>query len=317
MKLDITRPIYNDEDAARAHLEAQLWPNGPHCPHCGSFNATGMWGTAHRKGLYQCNEPECRLQFSVTVGTVFERSKIPLHKWVLASHLFAASKKGMSSKQMERMLGVTYKTAWFMTMRLREASRDKYSTPIGGKGKIVESDETFVGGKKKNVHKGKPTPKKKPVHALVERGGEARVKHVADVTAKTLRGNLRTLARRESELHTDEALAYHWMGRKEFAKHKAVNHSQDEYYRYEDGAGTQSAESFFAILKRGVYGTFHSISAQHLQRYCDEFAFRWNTRSALGIEDFERANELVRGAKGKRLTYRRPDASPHEEAAGA
>jgi transposase-like protein len=268
MKLDITKPIYNDEDAARAHLEAQLWPNGPHCPQCGSFNATGMHGFAHRKGLYQCNEPECRAQFSVTVGTVFERSKIPLHKWVLASHLFAASKKGISSKQIERMLGVTYKTAWFMTMRLREASRDKHITPIGGKGKVVESDETFVGGKKKNVHNGMPAPKKHAVQALVERGGEARVKHVADVTAKTLRTSIAAQVHRKSELHTDESLAYEHIG-KEFPKHRTVNHSHDEYYRHKDAAGIQSAESFFAILKRGVYGTFHSISEQHLQRYCD------------------------------------------------
>jgi transposase-like protein len=314
MKLDITKAIYNDEDAARAHLEAQLWPHGPVCPHCGSFNVSQMYGTAHRKGLYQCNEPECRGQFSVTVGTVFERSKIPLHKWVLAAHLMGASKKGMSSKQIERMLGVTYKTAWFMTMRLREAMRDKDPPLIGGTGKIVESDETFVGGKKKNVHKGKPEPRKRPVHALVERGGEVRAKHVADVTAKSLRTSINTQVRRQSELHTDEALAYDHIG-KEFAKHRTVNHSEDEYFK--DGVGIQSAESFFAILKRGVYGTFHSISEQHLQRYCDEFAFRWNTRSVLGIEDFERAAELLRGAKGKRLTYRRPDASPNQEAAGA
>ncbi|NJO34570.1 MAG: IS1595 family transposase [Rhodospirillales bacterium] len=304
MKLDITNKIYNDPDAARAHLEEQLWPNGPVCPHCGSFNATALEGKAHRKGLYQCNEHECREQFSVTVGTVFERSKIGLHKWVLAAHLFAASKKGISSKQIQRMLGVTYKSAWFMTMRLREASKDKYASPIGGEGKIVESDETFVGGKKKNVHKGKPEPKKHAVHALVERGGEVRAKHVADVTAKTLREAIFTQASRKSEFHTDESLTYYWMG-KEFAKHKTVNHSQDEYYK--DGAGVQSAESFFAIMKRGITGSFHSVSEQHLQRYLDEFAFRWNNRSSLGIEDFERANQLVKGAAGRRLTYRGPD----------
>src|SRR5262245_17179850 len=246
MKLDITDKIYNDEDAARAHLEKQLWPNGPVCPHCGSFNNTALHGKAHRKGLYQCNEPECREQFSVTVGTVFERSKVPLHKWVLAAQLMGASKKGMSSKQIQRMLGVTYQTAWFMTMRLREAMRDKYSAPIGGEGKVIESDEAFVGGKKKNVHKGKPEPKKHPVHALVERGGEIRAKHVADVTAKTLRRNLATMTSRKSELHTDEAMAYDYVG-KEFAKHRTVNHSQNEYFRHKDGAGVQSAESFFAI----------------------------------------------------------------------
>ena len=187
MKLDITNKIYNDPDAARAHLEQQLWPDGPFCPHCGSFAATKLEGKAHRPGLYQCNENKCREQFSVTVGTVFERSKIGLHKWVLASHLFAAGKKGTSSKQIQRMLGVSYKTAWFMTMRLREASTNPTAGPIGGEGKVVESDETFVGGKKKNVHKGKPEPKKHAVHALVERGGKMRATHVADVSARTLR----------------------------------------------------------------------------------------------------------------------------------
>lgn len=166
MKLDITKAIYNNEDAARAHLEKQLWPDDPFCPHCGSFAATRLEGKAHRKGLYQCNEGDCREQFSVTVGTVFERSKIPLHKWVLASHLMGASKKGMSSKQMERILGVTYKTAWFMTMRLREAIIDPDAGTLGGEGKILDSDAT-----KESVHKGKPEARKHAVHAFAERGG--------------------------------------------------------------------------------------------------------------------------------------------------
>jgi hypothetical protein len=272
-----------------------------------------MEGKAHRPGLYQCND--CREQFSITVGTVLERSKIPLHKWVLASHLFAASKKGISSKQIQRMLGVTYKSAWFMTMRLREAATDPKAGPLGGEGKVVESDETFVGGKKKNAHKGKPEPKKHAVHALVERGGKVRAQHVADVTAKTLRRNLKEMVDRKSELHTDEALAYHWMGKKLFAKHRTVNHSQEEYFK--DGAGVQSAEAFFAILKRGVFGTFHSVSEQHLQRYVTEFAFRWNNRSALGVEDFERAAELLKGAAGKRLTYRPTDERTQSNQADA
>ena len=171
-----------------------------------------------------------------------------------------------------------------------------------------------MGGKKKNVHKGKPEPKKHAVHALVERGGEVRASHVPDVPAKTLRHAIVTQASRKSELHTDESLTYYWMGR-EFADHKTVNHSQDEYY-YRDGAGVQSAESFFALLKRGVFGNFHSISEQHLQRYCDEFAFRWNTRSGLGVEDFERAALLLKGASGKRLTYRRPDEVANDQAEG-
>ena len=306
MKLDITNKIYNDDEAARAHLEEQLWPAGPVCPHCGSFNSTRLEGKAHRTGLLQCNENQCREQFSVTVGTVFERSKIPLCKWVLVAHLFAASKKGISSKQIQRMLGISYKSAWFMTMRLREAAKDKYVTPIGGKGKVIESDETFVGGKKKNVHKGKPEPKKHVVHALVERGGEVRAKHVADVTAKSLRETLTTMAKRASELHTDDFLSYMPIG-KEFARHRTVAHTLGEYVSEDGKAHTQTIESFFAIMKRGITGSFHSVSEQHLQRYVDEFAFRWNNRSALGVEDFERASQLVKGAAGKRLSYRPTD----------
>jgi transposase-like protein len=304
---DISNPIFHDEAKAIAHLEASRWPDGPYCPYCGSFNVHRMGGKT-QAGYFLCND--CREKFTARVGSVMERSHIPIHKWLLAMHLMAASKKGMSAKQIERMLGISYKSAWFLCMRIREAMTEPTADPIGGEGKIIESDETFVGGKKKNVHKGKPEPKKHAVHALVERGGKAHVKHVADVTAKTLRKNLRKLADRNSELHTDEALAYHWMGAKEFASHKTVNHSEDEYFK--DGVGIQSAESFFAILKRGVYGVFHSVSEQHLQRYCDEFQFRWNHRSSLGVEDFERAAAILKGIEGKRLTYRRPDAAQEE-----
>ena len=316
MTFSITSPIYNDPDAARAHLEATLWPNGPVCPHCQSQNATAMQGAKHRKGLYQCNG--CRQQFSVTVGTVFERSKIGLHKWVLCTHLMAASKKGMSAKQIERMLGVTYKSAWFMMHRIREAMSPepvKSSGPLGGTGKVVESDETFVGGKKRNVHKGKPEPKKHPVHALVERGGKMRAKHVADVTAKTLRQNIRTMVDKKSEINTDEALAYYWIGR-EFAKHRSVNHSQDEYVG-PDGETVNSAEAFFALLKRGIMGSFHSVSEKHLQRYVDEFSFRWNHRQALEITDAMRSSAILSGAKGRRLTYRRPDENTQSDQADA
>ena len=308
MKFDLTNPIYNDEDAARSHLEETLWPMGPICPHCKTQDVTALHGKAHRKGVYQCNV--CRRQFSVTVDTVFERSKIGLHKWVLCSHLMASSKKGMSAKQIERMLGVTYKTAWFMMHRIREAMSPapvKDSGPVGGVGKTVEADETFVGGKAKNVHNGKPIPKKHPVLALVERGGKARAKHIADVTAKSVRDVLVTHASRKSTLNTDEAMVYHWLGR-EFAKHGAVNHSAKEYVSKDGATHTQTVESFFAIFKRGIMGSFHSISEKHLQRYVDEFCFRWNHREALEVDDFERAAAILEGIKGKRLTYRRTDA---------
>lgn len=305
MSVDLTNPIFHDDDAAREHLEAQRWPHGPECPHCGEKRAdaiTKMEGKAHRAGLYNCKS--CRQQFSVTVGTVFERSKIPLAKWVLATHLMAASKKGMSAKQIERMLGVTYKTAWFMMHRIREAMTPSASEqgPIGGAGKAVESDETFVGGKAKNVHKGKPTPKKYPVIALVDRKGDLIAKHVPDVTAKTVKKVLFTNVRRTSDLKTDDSLVYYWLGG-EFRTHEAVNHSKGEYVR--DGKHhVNTAESFFALLKRGITGSFHSVSEAHLQRYASEFAFRWNYRK---VDDAERANAILKAAQGKRLTYRRPD----------
>jgi len=300
--VDITNPIFHDEAKAVAHLEASRWPNGPFCPHCGSTDVHRMAGKT-QAGMFICRD--CREKFTARVGTVMERSHIPVHKWLLAMHLMAASKKGVSAKQLERMLGVSYKSAWFLAHRIREAmSPDPKAGPIGGEGKVIESDETFVGGKAKNVHNGKPAPKKHAVHALVERGGELRARHVADVTAKTLRKALVTQASRKSELHTDDALTYYWIGR-EFAKHRTVNHSKDEYVSKDGKAHVQTAEAFFAILKRGVFGTFHSVSEQHLQRYVDEFAFRWNTREATGMDDFARAAALLRGAEGKRLTYRR------------
>jgi transposase-like protein len=177
MKVDLTNPIFHDENKAREHLEATRWPNGPFCPHCGETeNLVRLQGKSHRPGLFHCNA--CEQAFTVTVGSVMERSKIPLTKWVLAYHLMAASKKGMSSKQLQRMLGISYKSAWFLTMRIREAMRTdvKATGPLGGPGKVIESDETFVGGKAKNAHKNKPIPEKHAVHALVERGGEVRAK---------------------------------------------------------------------------------------------------------------------------------------------
>jgi hypothetical protein len=242
-----------------------------------------------------------------------ESSHLPLTKWALAFHKMAASKKGISAKQMQRELDLgSYRTAWFLIMRIREAMRiDAKGKPIGGAGGDLESDETYVGGKAKNAHKGKPVPKKHAVHALVERGGRVRATHVADVTAKSLRSVMEKHADKRSTLHTDDGLTALSLG-KDFAASTTVVHSAGEYYRYKDGAGIQSAEAFFAILKRGVMGSFHSVSEQHLQRYVDEFAFRWDNRSAMGVEDAERACRMVKGAIGRRLTYRQPD--PQEEA---
>ncbi len=311
MPVDLTNPIFHDEDKARAHLEAQRWPDGPVCPHCGEREKVkALKGKAHRKGLYQCGRKSCRKQFSVTVGTVFERSKIPLHKWVLATHLMASSKKGISAKQIERNLGLTYKTAWFMAHRIREAMREAGASPIGGGNTVVESDETYVGGKAKNAHKAKPIPKKHAVVTLVEREGEVRARHIPNVTAKTVRDHLVTKADRKSHLMSDESQVYIGAG-KEFAGHSAVNHSADEYVRLGGFVHVNTAESFHALVKRAIFGAWHAVSEQHLQRYIDEIAFRWNHREKLGIDDHARANAILRAAEGKRLTYRRPHGAAH------
>lgn len=305
MTINITDPVFHDETKAREFLELQRWPHGPVCPYCKEHkNVVRLGGEAGAKGQVLCRP--CRKKFTVTVGTVMERSHIPLTKWLMGFRLMAASKKGISAHQMHRMMGITYKTAWFLNMRIREAmglrpDPAKTAGPLGGKGKVVESDETFVGGKAKNAKKGKPIPKKHPVIALVERDGEIRAKHVADVTAKTLRTVLRTQVSRKSHLMTDDSLVYYWVG-KEFDKHESVNHSKDEYVRGK--AHVNTAEAFFALLKRGIMGSFHSISEQHLQRYADEFAFRWNHRL---VDDATRANEIIKASAGKRLTYRRID----------
>jgi transposase-like protein len=303
MSINLTNPIFHDETAARAHLEAQRWPNGPVCVHCASTNVTRMHGKSHRAGLIHCNA--CEQPFTVTLGTVMERSKIPLAKWVLAFYLMSASKKGISSHQLHRQLGITYKSAWFLAMRVREAMGLGPETDggMGGEGKTVESDETFIGGKAKNVHNGKPAPKKKPVVALVERGGPLKARHVADVTAKTVREVLKAVDKK-TQLMTDDSLVYYHVG-KSFAKHDAVNHSKDEYVRGD--AHVNTAESFFAIVKRQMYGTHHAVSEKHLQRYINEVAFKWNNRIKLGIDDTTRATNAIKGAEGKRLMYRQPD----------
>ena len=306
-KLDITNPIYNDDDAARVHLETLLWPEGPVCPRCDvkGDRITKLMGKSTRPGVYKCKD--CRKPFSVTVGTVMERSHIRLAKWVLAAQLMASSKKGMSAKQLERMMGIGYETAWFLFHRLRECTiANPKSGPIGGGNKVVESDETYVGGKKKNVHNGKPEPKKHAVVTLVERDGAVRAKHIPNVTAANIKEHLFANADKASHLMTDESKVYITVGKK-FAGHMSVNHSQDEYVRLGGFVHVNTAESFHALVKRGMYGTYHAVSEHHLQRYIDEAAFKWNTRISLGIDDAMRAEILLKGAQGKRLLYSQPD----------
>jgi transposase-like protein len=310
---DLTNPIFTDADKAREHLESLYWPNGPVCRHCGNADPARIHklaGKSTRPGVYWCNE--CDAPFSVTVGTVMEDSKIPLNKWVLAFHLMSASKKGMSAHQLHRMLGVTYKTAWFLAHRIRESMGDdshKKTGGLGGANKAVEVDETYVGGKAKNRAHRDPA-KKKAVLSLVERDGRVASFHIANVTAETVRPLIITNVNRASVLMSDESVIYPKIG-KEFENHLAVNHSANEYARLGGFVHINTAENFYSIFKRGIVGTYHSISEAHLHRYLKEFDFRYNNRSKLGVEDKERTEKAIKGAEGKRLMYRQPDGAAH------
>jgi transposase-like protein len=306
------QPHFQDADKAREYLESQVWPNGRVCPHCGVVgDHYALKGKSARPGLYKCQA--CREPFTVTVATVFERSKIGLHIWLQAVHLMSASKKGVSAKQLERMLGVTYKTAWFMAHRIREAMKSDNAAMLGGPGSsgIVEADETFWGvaadaeGIKYPAGVQRGSAHKMKIVSLVERDGEKRTFHVPNVNAATLGPILHAQIAASARLMTDEAKYYKQPG-KRFANHETTNHSRGEYARGDVHSNT--AESSFAILKRGLVGTFHSVSEKHLQRYCVEFDFRWNYRASQGFNDIARANAALVGIAGKRLTYRRTHA---------
>jgi hypothetical protein len=319
--------IYSDDEAAREHLETLLWPDGPICPHCGVVDeATLMQGKSHRPGLYQCNA--CRKPFTVTVGTIYERSHIPLHKWVYATHLMTASKKGISAAQLHRMLGFgSYRTAWFMAHRIREAMKGSSGKgPLGGEGKIIEADETYfhkIDNPSDLRHDGTPfktgttrrggrkytkygPSNKRAVVALVERGGKARIFHVAEANRETVEKIMHANASYESRLHTDESHIYKRMG-KRFKMHETVNHAAEEYARGD--VTSNSAEGFFNVFKRGMTGVYQHCGEAYLSRYLVEFEFRHNTRTKLGVNDKERAALAIKGAQGKRLTYRLPSTS--------
>lgn len=302
---DLRNPIFHDEEAARKHFEAIRWPSGPYCPLCGSFDHVKPFGGASMgPGWYHCGT--CRRKFTATMGTVCERSHIPLTKWLLAMHLMAASKKGMSAHQLHRILGVAYRSAWFMAMRIREAMRqldpDVFGS-LGGEGKAVEADETFIGGREKNKHHNKRNARniggmgKEAVFSLVERGGKVRSQHVPDVNANTLRPILAAQLDKSSYLMTDGEGQYRILGLM-FAKHEAVNHGIGEYVRGD--AHTNTVEGYFSILKRGIVGTYHHVSQQHLKRYLCEFDFRYNECSALGDRGYRARRE--RGARHHRQT---------------
>ncbi|WP_420966851.1 IS1595 family transposase [Bradyrhizobium sp. B120] len=294
---------FHNEVAAIARLEEIVWPQGPHCPRCGSFDRiTDVRGG--RAGLRRCGP--CKREFTVTVGTIFERSHVKLHIWFQAAHLMASSKKGISAHQLHRTLKVTYKTAWFMEHRLREAMREGHFTVMGGEGKIVEADETCIGGKEKNKHRSKRNAGniggmgKEIAFSLVERRGKVRSQHVASVTSKTLRETLVCQRDADTTLMTDDAGQYR-QTHKDFT-HEVVNHGIGEYVRGD--AHTNTIEGYFSILKRGITGTYHHVSPQHLKRYLAEFDFRYNERMALGVSDEARTTKALRGIIGKRLKYR-------------
>ncbi|MCF2513663.1 IS1595 family transposase [Sphingomonas sp. G124] len=299
MTFDLTNPVFSDAEKAREYLESLHWPDGAVCPHCNLMNNTKVGGKTARPGLYMCNA--CRKQFTVTVGTIFEDSKIPLNKWLLAFRLINGGKKGISANEIKRHLGISYKSAWFMMHRIREAMQDDGS-PLGGPGKVVESDEAIVGGFKRKRLSGKIAPKKKIV-TLVERGGSARSFHITNITHKNVRHALVTSAHRSSVLMTDDARFYNNIGR-EFAEHHTTLHSNREFAKA-GGIHSNTAENFFSIFKRGLVGTYHHMSAAHLHRYLVEFDFRYNTRK---VSDAERTEEALKGARGKRLTYRQPSS---------
>jgi len=296
------------EDEARTLLEQIRWPLGPVCMKCGSINTHRMGGKAGAKGQIKCRD--CRGKFTIRLGTIFEDSPLPLRDWVYCIARMASSKKSISAHQIHRELGVTYQTAWFMCHRVRHAMRDDGTITMTD---IVESDEAYIGGKPRRIAgKGRIGQKpgvtnKVPVHVLVERGGRKRTRVVANVTAATLRKNIKEMVDENAEIHTDEGGANVSLG-KELKAHKMVDHGAYEYVRKEGNTivTTNTAESSFALIKRGVYGTFHHISAKHLQRYCDEYDFRWDHR---GVNDVDRAIQAIKQTEGKRLTYRRASAT--------
>jgi transposase-like protein len=293
---------FNDEAAAYAFVEERVWGAHRSCPHCGTVDKSGpLQGKSNRIGLYKCYA--CRKPFTVKIGTIFEGSHIAMRDWLVAIHLMASSKKGVSANQLHRTLGITLKSAWFMAHRIREAMKrndDLFTPPMGGAGKFVEADETYV-GRKPGTKARSGAGHMNAVAALVERGGEVRSFHVPNVRAETLRSVLANNIDRASHLRTDELIAYRDIGFN-FASHETVKHSADEYVRGD--AHTNTIEGYFSILKRGINGVYQHVSEEHLKRYLAEFDFRYSNRVALGVDDEARAARIVTGAKGKRLTYR-------------
>jgi transposase-like protein len=298
MASKLSSPHFHNEDAAFAYVEARVWPTGPVCPHCGGVERISkMQGKSTRKGLYKCYQ--CRKPFTVRMGTIFESSKVPLHIWLQAMYLVAGSKKGISSHQLARTLGLTVKTAWFLSHRIREAMREGDLAPFGEGGGAVEVDETYIGRKA-----GRDIPKggwghKMTVLGLVDReSGKSRFFHVDG--GKEIQGIVLENLSREARLMTDEHIMYRRIGR-EFAEHSAVHHYNKEYVRGD--VTTNTIEGAFSIFKRGMRGVYQHCREKHLHRYLAEFEFRYSHREAHGVDDTARADRILSGIVGKRLTY--------------
>ncbi|MDZ4775167.1 MAG: IS1595 family transposase [Alphaproteobacteria bacterium] len=313
MKFDA--PQFRDEKAARQYIEALRWPAGRVCGKCGSFKSY----ETKKEGRYRCAEKECRKDFTVTTGTVMESSHIRLTIWVTAFYMMASSKKGVSAHQLHRTLEVTYKTAWFLAHRIRAAmASGGLLGPIGGEGKVVEADETYFGKaegpRPTTTTVGRPFTRggrsgpsgKRPIVALVERGGSVRAFHVAVATKVNVQQIVRENVDPASRLHTDESRLCTGMGA-EMAAHETVKHAAGEYVRGD--VHNNTAEAFFGLFKRGMRGTYQHCAEKHLHRYVTEFEFRFNTRTKVGVSDEQRARLALKGIEGKRLTYRRTDGA--------
>ena len=298
---NLTQPHFQDKDKAREYLEQLRWPEGPVCPHCGD---TGAWPIkGGRAGLYRCKQYECRKQFTVTVGTVFERSRVPLNKWLMATYLMCSSKKGVSAHQVHRTIGVTYKTAWFMCHRIREAMKDESGSIFGSGGGLVEADETYMGTVRAKVGGGH-LGKKRKILSLVDRETkQVRSVHVDKVNMETIKPIIKKNLAREAQLMTDGLGLYKEIG-KGFAAHHVVNHTQGEYVRKDNPLlHTNTVENYFSVFKRGMKGTYQHCKEVHLNRYLSEFDFRYNYRIKNGYDDAERADIALKQIAGKRLTY--------------
>ena len=303
----LSAPHFHNEEAAFAYVEAHLWPEGPVCPHCGNVEQKSIGrlnGKSSRPGLRKCYA--CRKTFTVRIGSIVEDSHFPLHLWLQAIQLITASKKGISTRQIQRAFNCSMKTAWFLTHRIREIMKPEGDTPspLGGEGKTIEGDVTYVGRKPMTKARRGGGSNMNPVFSLVERDGASRSVHMPNVRVENLGAVLENHASGKSDLMTDEAGAFIQLGWN-FRSHQSVNHRKDEYVR-RDGKRvitTNGVEGFFSILKRGIYGAYQHVSEAHLQRYLTEFDFRYSNREKLGVNDVARASIALKGAKGRRLTY--------------